>query len=97
EGKLTRLVQRGFEAIRRRYQRLLEGALGMRWAIVAGAVIVMLAAIPLYQYSRRELAPVEDQSHISLFMAAAPVASLEATNRASLEVVKAIRSFPEAK
>src|SRR3989454_483834 len=97
EGRLTRLVQRGFEAIRRRYERLLDGALQMRWAIVAGAVAVMLAAIPLYQGSRRELAPVEDQSHISLFMAAAPDASLEATNRASLEVVKAIRSFPEAK
>src|SRR5437773_832775 len=65
--------------------------------IVAGAVVVMLAAVPLYQGSRRELAPVEDQSHISLFMQAAPDASLEATNRASLEVVKAIRSFPEAK
>src|SRR5437867_585614 len=97
EGRLTRLVQRGFEAIRRRYERLLEGALQMRWAIVAGAVVVMLAAVPLYQGSRRELAPVEDQSHISLFIQAAPDASLEATNRASLEVVKAIRSFPEAK
>src|SRR5207249_88103 len=97
EGKLARQVQRGFEAVRRRYERLLEGALQMRWAIVAGAVVVMIAAVPLYQYSRRELAPVEDQSHISLFMQAAPDASLEATNRASLEVVKAIRSFPEAK
>src|SRR5207249_4651303 len=97
EGKLARQVQRGFEAVRRRYERLLEGALQMRWAIVAGAVVVMIAAVPLYQYSRRELAPVEDQSHISLFMQAAPDASLEATNRASLEVVKAIRSFPEAR
>src|SRR6267143_3446682 len=97
EGRLTRLVQRGFEAVRRRYERLLDGALQMRWAIVAGAVVVMIAAVPLYQGSRRELAPVEDQSHISLFMQASPDASLEATNRASLEVVKAITSFPEAK
>jgi multidrug efflux pump len=97
EGRLTRLVHRGFEAVRRRYARLLDGALGMRWAIVAAAVLVMLAAWPLYQNSRRELAPVEDQSHISLFMQASPDASLEATNRASLEVVKTVTAFPEAK
>ena len=97
EGRLTKLVQRAFEAIRRRYERLLEGALGMRWAIVAAAVLVMLAAVPLYQNSRRELAPIEDQSHISLFMQASPDASLEATNKASLQVVKAVTSFREAK
>src|SRR5256885_148987 len=97
EGRLTQLVQRGFEAIRRRYERLLDGALEMRWAIVAAAVLVMLAAVPLYQNSRRELAPIEDQSHISLFMQASPDASLEATNKASLQVVKAVTAFPEAK
>src|SRR5437870_1266865 len=97
EGRLTRLVYRAFDSVRRRYERLLDGALGMRWAIVAAAVLVMLAAWPLYQNSRRELAPVEDQSHISLFMQASPDASLEATNRASLQVVKAVTAFPEAK
>src|SRR5213596_2862979 len=97
EGRLTKLVHHGFEAVRRRYERLLDGALQMRWAIVAAAVLVMLAAVPLYQNSRRELAPIEDQSHISLFMAASPDASLEATNKASLQVVKAVTSFPEAK
>src|SRR5947209_3611170 len=61
EGRLTRLVHNGFEVVRRRYERLLDGALGMRWAIVAAAVLVMLAAWPLYQNSRRERAPVEDQ------------------------------------
>src|SRR5881296_4682887 len=69
----------------------------MRPAIVVAAILVMLAAWPLYRYSKRELAPVEDQSHISLFMQVPPDASLAANNRASLEVVKAITAFPEAK
>src|SRR5206468_4541388 len=81
EGRLTKFVHHAFEAVRRRYERLLDCGLGMRWAIVAAAVLVMLAAVPLYQNSRRELAPIEDQSHISLFMQASPDASLEATNR----------------
>src|SRR5437867_3010891 len=97
EGRLTKWVQAAFEAVRKRYERLLEGALQMRWAIVAAAVLIMLAAWPLYQNSRRELAPIEDQSHISLFMQASPDASLEATNKASLQVVKAVTAFPEAK
>jgi multidrug efflux pump len=97
EGRLTRAVNRGFDWVKQRYQNLLEGALGMRWAIVAAAAVVMIGAVPLYNYSRKELAPVEDQSHISLFMQASPDASLQAANKASLEVVHAITSFPEAK
>ena len=97
EGRLTRLVNHAFETVRNTYARLLDGALQMRPAIVAAAILVMLAAWPLYTYSKRELAPVEDQSHISLFMQFPPDASLAANNRASLEVVKAITAFPEAK
>lgn len=97
ETKLTVLVNRGFDVVKNTYARLLDGALAMRWAVVAASVMVMVAAWPLYNYSRRELAPVEDQSHISLFMQSAPDASLAASNRASLEVVKVIEAFPEAK
>jgi len=95
EGRLTTLVNRGFDRVRRVYGRLLDGALGMRWAIVTASLIVTVAAWPLYTFSRRELAPVEDQSHISLFFESAPDASLAATNRASLDVVRAVNAFPE--
>jgi multidrug efflux pump len=95
EGRLTRLVNRAFDAVRDRYGRLLDGALRIRWAIVAAALLIMAAAWPLYSFSRRELAPVEDQSHIFLFLEVPPDASLVANNRASMDVVRAIRSFPE--
>jgi multidrug efflux pump len=97
ESRLTRLVNAGFDGVRRGYAKLLDGALAMRWAVVAASALAMAAAWPFYQYSRRELAPVEDQSHISLFMQAAPDASLAANHRASLDVVKTIEAFPEAK
>ena len=95
EGRLTAFVNRGFERVRRAYERLLEGALQIRWAIVLGALLIMAAAWPLYSYSRRELAPVEDQSHVSLFLEASPDASLAAVKRDSQKVVEAITSFPE--
>jgi multidrug efflux pump len=97
EGKLTALVNRGFDWVRDRYARMLDGALGMRWAVVIAALVVMVAAWPLYTHSRRELAPVEDQSHISFFMEAAPDSTLAATHAQSLEAVRAVQSFPEAK
>jgi multidrug efflux pump len=95
EGRLTRVVNRAFDAVKVRYGRLLDGALQIRWAIVAAALLIMAAAWPLYSFSRRELAPVEDQSHIFLFLEVPPDASLVANNRASMDVVRAIRSFPE--
>jgi multidrug efflux pump len=95
ETKLTGYVNRAFEAVRRFYARVLEGALGMRGAIVAVAVLVTLAVWPLYQMSRQELAPVEDQSHISLFFQASPDSTLEQSNRDHLKVVEAVRALPE--
>ncbi len=97
EGRLTSLVNRAFELVRRAYARLLDRALEMRWAIVTASLLIMVAAWPLYMFSRQELAPVEDQSHISLFLEASPDSTLAATNRDSLKVVGAIRSFPEAR
>jgi len=95
EGRLTALVNRGFDVVSRGYGRLLDGALSIRWAIVTVALLVTLAAWPLYMYSRQELAPVEDQSHISLFFEASPDSTLEATDRDSRQVARALASFPE--
>ncbi|QGX39772.1 efflux RND transporter permease subunit [Permianibacter aggregans] len=95
EGKLTAIMNRGFDAVARGYSRVLDGALEMRWAIVAVAIIITLGAWPLHHYSQRELAPVEDQSHISLFFEAAPDSTLAASDRASKQVVDVITAFPE--
>ncbi len=95
EGWLTRQVNRGFDWAARAYVRVLDGALAIRWAIALVAFAFMAAAWPMYSQSRRELAPVEDQSHISMFFDAAPDATLESVNRDSLSVVRAVNSFPE--
>ncbi|MCU0865673.1 MAG: efflux RND transporter permease subunit [Planctomycetes bacterium] len=97
ESWLTRQVERGFHWVRGIYERLLDGALAIRWTIVAAAVLVSLAIVPLYSGSRRELAPVEDQSHISLFLDAAPDATLEAVDAASRQVVRAVHTLDETK
>ncbi|HEV3408751.1 MAG TPA: efflux RND transporter permease subunit, partial [Chthoniobacterales bacterium] len=65
--------------------------------IVAVALFITLAAWPLYKFSSTELAPVEDQSHITLVIDSAPDSTIEATHRDSLQLVKTITSFPEAR
>ncbi|TSA00615.1 MAG: efflux RND transporter permease subunit, partial [Nitrospiraceae bacterium] len=95
EGRLTAFVNRRFEEVRRVYAWLLDRALEMRWAIVVASLLIIVAVWPLYMFSRQELAPVEDQSHISLFFEASPDSTVAATNREHLEIVKTITSFPE--
>jgi multidrug efflux pump len=96
EGRLTALVNGGFERVRRAYAHALDVALDIRGAIVAAAVLVMLMAWPLYTFSRKELAPVEDQSHISIFYLASPDSTVDASYRDSLKVVDALLRLPEA-
>jgi multidrug efflux pump len=95
EGRLTAFVNRRFDEVRRVYAWLLDRALELRGAIVVAALLIMLAIGPLYLFSRQELAPVEDQSHISLFFEASPDSTVAATNHEHLQIVKAITSFPE--
>jgi multidrug efflux pump len=95
EGRLTAFVNRGFERVRHTYARLLDAALQMRCGIVAAALLTMAAAWPFYIFSQKELAPVEDQRHISLFFEASPDSTLAATNRDHLQIVNALTAFPE--
>ena len=95
ETRLAALVNRVFDRVREVYARVLDGALGIRGAVVTAALLVAVSAWPLYSYSRSELAPVEDQSHITMFFQGAPDASLPAVNRDSRQVVAAAKSLPE--
>ena len=95
EGRLTVFVNSRFEEVRRMYAWLLDRALEMRWAVVVASLLIMVSVWPLYMFSRQELAPVEDQSHISLFFEASPDSTVAATNREHLQVVKTITAFPE--
>lgn len=95
EDRLTVYINRSFTHISRAYAWLLDRAMTMRWAFVMAAVVITMAAWPLYQQSRRELAPVEDQSHVGFFFLASPDATLKAVNSESLNIVRAITAFPE--
>ena len=97
EGWLTAHVNRAFEVVRRSYAWLLDTALRIRWVIVVAALAISVSPFWLYRDSQRELAPIEDQSHIFLFFDAAPDATLASVNNESMKVVDAVTSFEDTK
>lgn len=97
ESWLTRFVNARFERVRKIYTWLLHGALELRWAIVVSTLLVAAAAAPLYMFSGKELAPVEDQSAIAVFMSAAPDATLKSTTRWAKELAQRLTALEESK
>ena len=93
---LTRLVNRGFDAVRRRYEHLLDGALTMRAASSPGLLVTVA-------HGRCTPCP-SASSHRSRTRATSAsswkrrrMPRFAATNRATRDVVKTIQAFPEAK
>jgi multidrug efflux pump len=97
EGRLTRLVNAIFDMVRRAYSVLLRAAIAVRWSIAASTVFVALAAVPLYMFSGKELAPVEDQSAIAVVLESPPDSTLEATTRWTKRLASDLEALPESR
>ncbi len=95
EGALTRFVNMLFDRIQRAYGRVLERALDLRWAIALSTLLVGLAAVPFYQFSGKELAPVEDQGAIAVILQAAPDSTLESTKKWATQLGAQFKKMPE--
>ncbi|MGI9519991.1 MAG: efflux RND transporter permease subunit [Pirellulaceae bacterium] len=95
EAWLTRVVNRGFERLRAFYAWFLRGAIDLRLSIAVATVIFALTAIPLYMFSGKELAPVEDQSGIALVIESAPDSTLTSTSRWTMRLADQMKMIPE--
>ena len=94
ETRFTKLVNRGFAALQRRYQRLLDQLLARNAQVLFVALFVSLLAVPFYFMSGAELAPLEDQGNIRVVITAPPEASLDYTERYMYDVVSAMEDLP---
>ncbi|MCB9846104.1 MAG: efflux RND transporter permease subunit [Phycisphaeraceae bacterium] len=97
EGRFTRLVNAGFDRLRALYQRVLGGVLRVWWACVLAALLICAFAVPLYQGSKKELAPTEDEGIVFAFVQTAPDATLDYTVRGFRKVADAFMSVKEAR
>ncbi|KNC67532.1 efflux RND transporter permease subunit [Pseudoalteromonas ardens] len=76
ETKLTRKVNGGFDWLRKKYKSVLSASLNWRNQILLGAMVLSLMVVPFFTGSKKELAPVEDQSQIYVLVQSPPESSL---------------------
>ena len=72
-------MARAFDGLSKRYGRLLDRLLRFRAQVLVFGAFICLLAAPLYMFSGRELAPVEDEGFVLLLVNSAPDASLAYT------------------
>lgn len=97
EGRFTRFVNGLFDRLRSLYERALAGVLRFWWAVVIASLAICALAPPLYQHSKKELAPTEDEGIVFAVVQTAPDATLDYTVRGFEKVAKAFLSVKEAK
>ncbi len=93
QGALTRFVNGVFDRVRGVYSGVLSAAISLRWGLAVSTLVFALAAVPLYMFSRPELAPVEDERMINLFYEGSPDNTLSATKGHVTGLVDAMRSL----
>lgn len=95
EPWLTRLVNRMFVWVQGGYGKCLNVALEVRWTIAVLTFCVGAAAVPFYMFSGKELAPVEDQGVIAVFLQASPDSTLQNTTRWATVLAEKFNVLPE--
>ena len=73
----------------------LTGVLRLRAQVLAFGAFICVLAVPLYMFSGKELAPVEDQGFVFLLVNSAPDASLAYTASHMDKVYKTGTELPE--
>jgi len=88
-------VNRRMERLRLSYGRMLDGTLRVRPAVYSAWVVLGLATIPMYIFSPKELAPVEDQGFMFGIINNAADASADQKKHYGRAAEKVFLSEPE--
>jgi multidrug efflux pump len=79
-GRLYRLLERGFNGMASAYAWLLDRALRVRWAVVLGALALLVGAGVIFRTLKREFIPPEDRGWFIAFLIAPEGSSLAYTD-----------------
>ena len=97
ESRFSNFVNSIFDRVRTVYGRVLDATLDLRWSMALAALLIGLAAVPLYMMSQKELAPTEDGGIVFTIVQSAPDSSLDYTLRGFSEVSDAFLGIPETR
>jgi Cation/multidrug efflux pump len=88
-------INRRFDALRRWYTRVLHWTVEYRAAVLAFATLIALLVFPFWMFSKKELAPVEDQGCLFGIVKSPANATLDQVTLFSDEINRAFMSEPE--
>jgi multidrug efflux pump len=94
-GGFQRIVDRGFEALKRTYARLLGGTLAARPAVYMVWITLTVLLVPMYMFSAKELAPNEDQGVVFGAIDVPANATLEQLTPFTAQINQIFQSEPE--
>lgn len=95
EGPYARFVGHVLDYLTACYGRLLDVVLYVKTPVLAFGLFICLLAPPLYMFSGKELAPVEDEGFILMIVNSAPDASLAYTSGNMNKVLDVGKALPE--
>ncbi|MCF3649424.1 efflux RND transporter permease subunit [Synoicihabitans lomoniglobus] len=95
EKGLTGIINRVFDRVRNRYERVVGGCLEAVPVILTLAVLFSLLLGPFFMFAQKELAPKEDQGVLMTILQGAPTATLEQAVMNTAEVQKIYEAQPE--
>ena len=95
ERRLVGFVDRGFDAIHRRYQRWLHGSLNYLPVTAVFALIILGSIYFLYNSATSELAPQEDQGVVITSATNAANSTLQQRELYDRQIYQTFASFPE--
>lgn len=94
ETATTRWVNNRFDTTAALYAKVVDWSLANRWQLIFAGAFLSCLTLPLYMFSMKELAPVEDQSGFTLVADAAPEGAIDDTMRGFRKVVDILHQNP---
>ncbi|MCC7442571.1 MAG: efflux RND transporter permease subunit [Bdellovibrionales bacterium] len=94
-GRFEQYLEDKFEHFGNRYRNALALALKWKGAVVGASLVVFAVSLVVLTRLRQEFVPPQDQDILIIMAQTPPGSSLEATNRVSAEIEKAIKKVPE--
>ncbi|MBN2689958.1 MAG: efflux RND transporter permease subunit [Gammaproteobacteria bacterium] len=94
-GKLANYIHRVTDKLAEIYRHALELVLRIRWGVVFGLLLILVATYFLYLFLPSELAPKEDEGFILSLVTAPTSANLDYTKKYTSEFANIYKKVPE--
>jgi len=92
---LSGIINKFFDRVRDRYERIIGASLGWVPVTITGAVLLTTLLIPFFMFAQHELAPKEDQGVVFSILQPAPTATIDQNIIFADQVQKMFMTVPE--